>query len=107
MRNRVRKDAMADTRATKPVKKAPAKKAAATAVKPSILVSTELAALYLLMQRSPNEHIQLFRQAEIQRAKNTIYNMARDGELTRHGGSGWGEARWDLPELHRALHSES
>lgn len=40
---------------------------------------------------------------DLTRAKTKIYNMARDGRLTRHGGSDWGSARWDLVELDKVL----
>lgn len=68
-----------------------------------VLIDTQLAALYVLMHLKPKERVQLFRAEEIRRAKNRVYNMARDGKLTRHGGEGWGEAKWDLGELDKAL----
>jgi hypothetical protein len=33
----------------------------------------------------------------------TIYRWARDGKITRHGGTGSKQARWDLDELDREL----
>ncbi|WP_435196350.1 hypothetical protein [Streptomyces sioyaensis] len=64
------------------------------------LVGTELAALYALMLADPENKIQLFRESEVDNMRRRIYNAARDHKLTRHGGSGRGEARWDLNEIH-------
>jgi len=45
------------------------------------LVDTEVAAFY------------------VGRTAFVIYRWAREGRLTRHGGQGKGQARWDLWEL--------
>ncbi|KPI09916.1 hypothetical protein OV450_3407 [Actinobacteria bacterium OV450] len=66
------------------------------------LVTTDLAAIYILRIQKPNEH-QLFREDDLQRAKYRIYNAARDGKIKRHGGRTKGLALWDLVELHRVF----
>lgn len=63
------------------------------------LLTTYLAAVYVLM----HEGHRTYYPDDLTRAKTKIYNMARDGKLTRHGGSGHGEARWDVRELDKAL----
>lgn len=77
--------------------------ARARAKRKLILVDTQLAALYLLMAAKPNEKVQSFNESEIRRAKTRIYNAARDGKITRHGGKDWGSAQWDLAEVHSLL----
>lgn len=67
------------------------------------LVTTELAALYLMVMSKPKEPIQAYTESDIERAKRRIYNMARSGQLTRHGGTERGQARWSLTELHALL----
>ncbi|MFE6846552.1 hypothetical protein [Streptomyces sp. NPDC057686] len=66
------------------------------------LVETELAAIYILRIQKPGV-LQLFREADIARAKRAIYNAARDGKIKRHGGSTKGQALWNLVELHKVF----
>lgn len=63
------------------------------------LLTTYLAAVYVLMY----EGRRTYYPDELTRAKTKIYNLARDGRLTRHGGSGHGEARWSVVELDKIL----
>lgn len=63
------------------------------------LLTTYLAAVYVLMHQGHRTYY----PDDLTRAKNKIYNLARDGRLTRHGGSGHGEARWDVRELDKIL----
>ena len=63
------------------------------------LLTTYLAAVYVLMHEGHRTYV----PDDLTRAKTKIYNMARDGKLTRHGGSGHGQARWDVVQLDRAL----
>lgn len=65
------------------------------------LVSTEVAALYWLMLQRPKERIQSFNEDQIIKARRKIYNLARDGQLTKHGGEERGQALWSLSEVHR------
>ncbi len=84
MRDGVRKDAMAESGERK-------------------LVTTRIAALYLLFIEHPNDRPALFRDDDIKRATTRIYNAARDGKITRYGTDTWGGARWALPEVHCLL----
>lgn len=63
-------------------------------------VSTDLAAIYMLGFKNGGY---VFMQDELDRAKQAIYNMNRDGKLFNHGGSTRGRALWDLAELHKVL----
>lgn len=63
------------------------------------LLTTYLAAVYVLM----HEGHKTYYPDDLSRAKSKIYNMARDGKITRHGGADWGSARWDVRELDRVL----
>ena len=67
--------------------------------KPAPLVTTYLAAVYVLMHEGHTTYY----PDDLNRAKAYVYNAARDGRLTRHGGQGWGEARWSLVELDAIL----
>ena len=63
------------------------------------LLTTYLAAVYVLMFEGHTTYY----PDDLTRAKTKIYNMARDGKITRHGASDWGSARWDVRELDSAL----
>lgn len=63
------------------------------------LVTTDLAATYIIMI-SAGERVVLMRENDIKAAKRRVWNAARDGKLTRYGGTGKGEARWCLKEVH-------
>jgi hypothetical protein len=70
-----------------------------TSKKSPRLLTTYLAAVYVLMFEG---HTTYFPD-DLTRAKARVYNLARDGKITRHGGSDWGSARWDVQELDSAL----
>lgn len=62
------------------------------------LVDTRHAAFYLI--QDPNATID---DPRMQSATWTIYRWARDGVITRRGGSGKKQARWDIREVDRAM----
>jgi hypothetical protein len=63
------------------------------------ILTTYLAAVYVLMHEGKITYV----PDDLSRAKTKIYNMARDGKITNVGGSGHGEARWDVRDLDKAL----
>ncbi|MFT2016305.1 hypothetical protein ACMA1D_10745 [Streptomyces sp. 796.1] len=57
-----------------------------------ILVDTEAAAVYVQWVFEE--------QVPLETVRRRIYNLARDGKLTRYGRPGKGNARWDLLQIH-------
>lgn len=70
---------------------------------PKRLVTTRIAALYLLVMERPQERVQAYREADVRRSAVRVYNAARDGKITRYGDDSWGGARWCLAEVHSLL----
>lgn len=61
-----------------------------------VLVDTETACVFIVQARGWEKT-----RATMKRASDHINYLAKSGQLTRHGGSKRGQARWDLKELAR------
>lgn len=62
------------------------------------LVDTRLAAYYLIQDQDASVD-----DPRMKSAVWTIYRWARDGKITKYGGSGKRQARWDLREVDHAM----
>lgn len=62
------------------------------------LVDTRHAAFYLIQEQGAS-----IRDPRMQLAVWTIYRWARDGKITRRGGTGKKQARWDIREVDQVM----
>lgn len=65
-----------------------------------VLVTTDVAATFIVKCKNQEATTD-----NVRAAREHIYYLAKQGQLTRHGGSARGKALWDLHELVRPYRS--
>lgn len=61
------------------------------------LVTSEVAALFIVRMRGLDRTVETMRSA-----RNRLHYLCKSGKIKNHGGSGRGQALWDLREIARA-----